>query len=158
MWTETTEGRKFIEEISQGLVTQVAPEELELFDELMEEYFRDPTPPDLSTTTKDDPLGFGLAETLVAVTPAAASVVSVVLTYLLTEVIRATQEEAATALKNKIKAFFNPEQDESGPTLTEAQLEQVKKLARKQAVQFGLNAKQAEKMSNALVGSLALAK
>jgi hypothetical protein len=158
MWTETTEGRKFIQEISQSLVTQVAPEELELFDELMEEYFQDPTPPDLSTTTNDDPLGFGLAETLVAVTPAAAAVVSGMLTYLLTEVIKATQEETAAALKKKIKAFFNPEKDEPVPILTEAQLERVKRLARQQAVQFGLTTKQAEKMSNALVGSLALVK
>lgn len=70
MWTETTEGRKFVQEISKSLVIQIAPEELDLFDELVEEYFQDPTPPNVSSSTPDDPLGFGSAETLVAITPA----------------------------------------------------------------------------------------
>ncbi len=156
MWTETTEGHKFIEEISRGIITQVAPEESDLFDELLQEYFDHPQPPTPLTSASDDPLGFGLAETLVAVTPAAAAMVSAVLSYLLTEAIKAAQEESATAVKKKIKALFNSE-DEAPSPLTEEQLEQVKKLARKQAIQFGLNAKQAEKMANALIGSLALA-
>ena len=157
MWTETTEGREFIKEISLDVVTQVAPEELDLFDELVQEYFEDPSPPDLSATVSDDPLGFGLAETLVAVTPAATALVSVVLSYLLTEVIKATQEEGAAVLKRKIKKLFNPDSQEASP-LTQPQLEQIKKLARKQAIQFGLNSKQAEQMAAALIGSLALVK
>ncbi len=48
MWTETTEGRKFIQEISRGIVGEVAPEEMDMFDELVMEYFQDPTPPNLS--------------------------------------------------------------------------------------------------------------
>jgi hypothetical protein len=170
MWTETTEGRAVIKEISKGVVTQIAPEELDLFDELAQEYFEDPTPPDLSSPARDDALGFGLAETVVAVTPTAMAMVTAVLGYLLTEAIKVTQQEGATAIKAKIKALFNPEEDANQaegsttkkdkdfPPLTKEQLEQVNKLARRQAMVFGLDAEQAKLMANALIGSLALAK
>jgi len=132
MWTETTEGRKFIQEISRGIVGEVAPEEMDMFDELVMEYFQDPTPPNLSASPKDDPLGFGLGETLVAVAPAAAAMASAVLSYLMTETIKAAQEESVEAVKKKIKALFNPEQkddkpekkeDKSLPPLTKEQME-----------------------------------
>lgn len=159
MWTETAEGRRYIGEVSKRIVTEVAPEELDLFDELIEEYFADPTPPDASAPTSDDPLAFGLGATLVAVTPAAAAIVSAVLTYVMTEAIKTIQEESAEAIKRKIKALFNPEKkdDEGPPPLTRDQLEQVKKLARRQAKKFGMELDLANKMANALIGALVLA-
>jgi len=166
MWTETTEGRKFIQEVSKSIVVQIAPEELDLFDDLVSEYLQDPTPPDLTTGAKDDPLGFGLAETLVAITPAAMAIVNIVLNHLMTESVKAAQEESAEVIKKKIKALFNPEKkdDRSAnkletdlPPLTKEQLEQVRKLARKQAIAFGIAPAKASQMVDALVGSLALA-
>jgi len=106
-----------------------------------------------------------LGETLVAVAPAAAAMASAVLSYLMTETIKAAQEESVEAVKKKIKALFNPEQkddkpekkeDKSLPPLTKEQMEQVKKLARKQAIQFGIKPDKADKMASALIGSLAL--
>src|SRR5215211_3720307 len=133
MWIETAEGRKLIEETSKSVVTQVAPEELELFDELLQDYFENPQPSNPPASTHDDPLGFGLGEALVAVTPAAAAMASTVLSYLMTEAIKATQEESAAAIKKKLKALFNPEKEkDSLPPLTGEQLAQVKKLAHKQ--------------------------
>src|SRR4051812_7590548 len=140
MWTETTEGREFIQEISKSIVIQVAPEEVELFDDLVMEYFENPTPPDLSASATDDPLGFGLSETLVAVTPAAVAIVSAVLSHLMTESVKAAQEESAEVIKKKIKALFSPEKKDEGsaqkegkdlPQLTKEQMEQVRKLAHK---------------------------
>jgi len=52
MWTETTEGRKFIQEISRGIVGEVAPEEMDMFDELVMEYFQDPTRESFSITKR----------------------------------------------------------------------------------------------------------
>jgi len=163
MWVESAEGRKFVEEVSRNIVTQIAPEELDMFDELMEEYFQNPKPPDRSTTASDDPLGFGLGETLVAAAPVAAAMVSAVITYIVTEAIKATQEETTAVVKQKIKALFTPGKEDSDQKskketlpLTKEQMEQVKRLARKQAIQFGIKPEQAEKMANALIGSLAL--
>ncbi len=163
MWVESAEGRKFVEEISKTIVAQIAPEELDMFDELMQEYFQNPKPTDRSAGAGDDPLGFGLGETLVAVAPAAAAMVSAVTTYITTEAVKAAQEETTAVVKQKIKALFNPGKADSDQKskkeiapLTKEQLEQVKRLARKQAVQFGIKPEQAEKMANALIGSLAL--
>ena len=166
MWTETTEGRKFIQDVSKSIVVQIAPEELDLFDELVEEYFQDPTPPDPTTAATDDPLGFGLGEALVAVTPAAMAVVNIVLNHLMTESFKAAQEESSEVIKKKIKALFNPKKiggepasrvETDLPPLSKEQMEHVRKLARKQAIAFGIAPARASKMVDALVGSLALA-
>lgn len=165
MWTETSEGQKLIQEISKDIVGEVAPEEMDMFDELVEEYFQNPTPPDMSVKPKDDPLGFGLGEVLVAVTPAAAAMVNEVIKYLMNETITAAKDESAEMVKKKVKKLFNPEKKDDKPAkkeegevrpLNKEQLEQVKKLARKQATKFGIGPDKAEKMANALVGSLAL--
>lgn len=145
--------RQLISEYARELVYQVAPEENDLFDELIEEYFQNPTPPEPVSETRDDPLGSGLGELLVAATPAATAIVGAVLTYLLTEVIKTTQEETATALKKKIKALF--QNDKDPPPLSSKQLELVKELARKQGRAFGLETEEARKMADALIGVLA---
>ena len=159
MWTKSSEGRKFIQEISKDIVVEVAPEEMDLFDELVMEYFQNPTPPDFSVSPKDDPLGFGIGETLVAVAPAAAAMAEVVLNSLMNESLRTAQEESAELVKRKIKSLFNSKQKEAKDPipLTKEQLEQVRKLAIKQAIKFGIGPEKAEKMANALIGSLALA-
>ena len=165
MWIDTTDGQQFIQELSKEIVVEVAPEELDLFDELVAEYFRNPAPPDLSARPKDDPLGFGLGEVLIAVTPAAAAMVKEVVNYLMTESMKAAKEESAEVIEKKVKSLFNPKKKDEKPTkkndkevrqLNKEQLEQVKKLARRQAIKFGISEDKAEKMANALVGSLAL--
>lgn len=159
MWTETTEARKYIEEVSKRIVTEFASEELELFDELIADYFADPTPPDLSASGDDDPLAFGVGGVLVAVTPAAGAMVSAVLTFVLTEATEVIKEESAEKIKKRIKDIFSPEnEDDDGPQpLTRDQLEQVKKLARRQAKRFGMEPDVANKMADALIGAIVLA-
>lgn len=155
MWTEATEERQLITDLSKQMVTQVAPEELDLFDELIEEYFDDPSPPDLSESDDDDALGFGLSGVVVAVTPAAAAAASSVLGYILSEVLKSAQEESAAVLANKVRKLFNPK--DKAEALTTEQLRQVRRLALSQAKIFGMEAGQARSMADALVGSLALA-
>lgn len=159
MWTKSSEGRKLIQEISKDIIVEIAPEEMDLFDDLVTEYFQNPAPPDYSASPKDDPLGFGIGETLIAVAPAAAAMVDVVLNHLLNESVRAAQEESAGLVKRKIKALFNMEQKNTKDPipLTKEQLEQVRRLARKQAIKFGIPPEKAERMANALIGLLALA-
>jgi len=155
MWTETTEGRELITDLSKDLVTQVAPEELELFDELIQEYFHDPRPQDSAEADGDDALGFGLSEAVVVITPAAAAAVSSALGYILTEVLKSAQEEGAAVLGKKIKKLLNPK--DKTEALTTEQLKQIRRLALTQAKLFGVEANQARQMADALVGSLVLA-
>ncbi len=158
---EITEEQSFIKDISRDLVTQLAPEELDLFDELAQEYFENPKPPEsLSTSIKDNPLGFGLGETIVATTPAITAVVSTIIQFLATEFVKTARDETSEMIKKKVKILFDSAGAKKGEVspLSDDQLEHVKKLARKQAIQFGMNAKQAENMANALAGRLALSK
>lgn len=159
MWTETQNGRELIHEISKDVVSQVAPEEVDIFEELFRQYFERPEPPSQSHLIEDDPLGSGLAEVISIATPAAAAMTSAVLGYLAGEVLKAAKEESAGLIRKKIHDLFNPEGPSEGPPpLTKEQLELVKKLARKQAIRFGFTDKKAELMASALIGALTLAK
>jgi hypothetical protein len=159
MWTNTSEGQKLIQEMSKDIVIEVAPEELDIFDELVMEYFQDPTPPQVQSSQKDDPLGFGIEETLIAITPAAAAVANIVINHILTEFIKITESESSEAVKGKIKALFhsgNKDQTNNPTPLTKDQLENIRKVARNQAIRHGVKADKADKIANALIGRLAL--
>jgi hypothetical protein len=157
MWTETTEGRKYVHEISKKVVSRVAPEEVDLFEELLQQYFDNPHASALDSKAGDDPLGSGLAEPLLAATPAAAAMASAVIGFLVNEVMKAAQKETATMIKEKIPGLFVPDKKTGGsPPVTKEQLDQIKNLARNQANLFGFTAENAEKMTNALIESLTL--
>jgi hypothetical protein len=165
MLAEDSEGRELIREISKSVVAEAAPEELELFDELLSEYFQDPTPPQPSPRASEDPLGFGLNETLVAITPAAAAMTTVVLEFLITASITAAKDESKDVLKKKVKSYLerrkkpadpNARSREDVPPLTKEQMEQVHRLALAQAIKFGVDQENAEKMAAALIGSIVL--
>ena len=155
MWTQTPDGDQFVQELSKQLVSQFAPEELEIFDELYSEYRKDPTPPQAGQGA-DDTLGSGLGEVIVAVTPAASAMATAVVSFVLSEVLKASQEEASEKIKAKVKALFNPKASEKAAALSPEQLEKVRRLAARRAVDFGLSADQAKQMSLALIGSLSI--
>ena len=155
MWTQTPDGDQFVQELSKQLVSQFAPEELEIFDELYSEYRKDPTPPQAKQGS-DDALGSGLGEVMVAVTPAASAMATAVLSFVLSEVLKASQDEASEKIKAKVQALFNPKASEKAATLSPEQLEKVRRLAARRAVDFGLSSDQAKQMSLALIGSLSI--
>jgi hypothetical protein len=167
MWVQTSEGQALIRELSKTVVTETVQVEMDLFEELVEGYFQHPVPPEPSAQLRDDPLGFGLDEVLIAVTPAAAAMVSAVLNHLGTEFIHVAKDESAEVVKKRVKELFQKKKksdklvkkvDKGVRPLNKEQLEQVKKLARNEAIRFGVSKDKAEKMANALVGKLALAK
>ena len=157
MWTQSPDGDRFVQELSKELVGQFAPEELDVFDELYHEYRERPAPPQAEPGT-DDPLGSGLGEIIVAVTPAASAMVTAVVSFVLNEVLKASQDEASEKIKTRVKAVFNPTpaEKEKVPPLSQEQLDQVRRLAAKRGVDFGLPPEQARQMSLALIGSLSL--
>ena len=168
MWSDTAEGKQLVQELSRQVVSETAPEELDLFDEMLQDYFVSPQPPAPSTVAGDDQLGFGIAGLLVAATPAAAAMVGAVLNFLVAEVVKAAKDESSTLIKQKIQALFSTQKSGPGssagkthpevPPLTPDQLKKVRQLAQQQAQKFGIDAAQAANMANALVGSLATAK
>lgn len=148
------EARPMTLHVAKYIIKNNAPEELELFDELTEEYFADPTPPDRSATADDDPLAFGAEDLIVAATPAALAMVSTAVTYIAGEVLKATQEEAAGLLVGEIKKRFNPKSPDVA--LNNAQLNHVYQAAVEEGVAYGMEQSQAEMMARSLAGTLVL--
>ena len=61
MWTDAPEDRAFVAELSRDVIAEVAPEEIALFDQLVAEYYADPTAPDRAAQADDDALGLAWA-------------------------------------------------------------------------------------------------
>jgi hypothetical protein len=150
MWIDTPEGRKLAEEISRNIVVaQVAPEELDLFDELAEEYYKNPE----GNTEGDGELGFGDASWLTTITPIAIPIVMSVLGILGNEIVKNIGGQVAGSLVTTVKGYFVKSGD-SLPALTPEQLDHVKLTALKTAKEKGVNGKQAEKIIAILMTSL----
>ena len=150
------DARQFIIETSKAIVTKVAPEEMDMFDELLAEYFQNPEHPDMKSIPDDDPLGFGSNDLIFAVTPAAAEVASVVLGFLVgvflsvaskkknvTEIVQAMLSEKTGKLNKK-------------PHLTLEQLDYIYKIAFQAATQYGMDINRSHNMVNALIVTLTL--
>ena len=174
MWTDTQEGRKLIAELTYEVVGEVAPEEQEIFDELLQEYYQ-PTKPDARRASgSDDPLGFGLEGVVSMATPAAAALVATFLNHMLDEAVKTLQDESAEAVKQKITALFHRTKDQkpaddkpaepAGGAKVEAaavgfdrnQLAVILKAAKDEARKRGASKDEAEQMANALFVRLAL--
>ena len=162
MSKETNPWRDEVEAFSHQIVQEVAQKELPLFDDLLEEYFEDPTPPDTSQVDSEDPLAFGPGISMALVTPAAAAMVSAVLSFIATEVLKAAKEELGEKIQEKTKEILNQildkkEKEETTPEITEEQLKYLYKVAVKVAGEYGMKKKQANKMAKAFLGEAILA-
>ncbi len=150
MWNDTAEGRKLVEEISKTIVVaQVAPEELEYFDEMVVEYYESPG----KKESGDNELGFGDQSWLTTITPVALPVVMTVLTVLGNEVLKNVAGKLAGSMVDNVKGYFI-KTDQSPPPLTAEQVEKLKATALKTAEENGLGSAEAQKVAAALIGSL----
>ena len=156
MWINTSAGKQVVTELSRELVAEVAPEELEFVDELLDDYYADPA----IHETKDDPLGFG-SEVLAAATPVIAMALQTLFTFILNEVWVSAQKESAALIAEKMKAVFHPAKTPSPKgevalALTREQLEKAKQLIKKEATRGGMKPKKAEELAVKIVGRIAL--
>jgi hypothetical protein len=153
-----------IVELTKEVVETEAPEELPLFDELVQDFFNNPEPP--LQKEEDDPLAFGVGETVVALTPVFTAMVTAVVTPLLKDAAAAAKEGGMEALKEYVKGALTPDKDEEekdeqaeqevpAPSKTE-NLEQIRDEAMMVAIEWGIKPKKARKMANDLVGRLAI--
>lgn len=184
MSSNPLEDREFVADLTKEIVAEVAPEELDIFDSLLQEYYENPQPPDASAGASDDPLGFGLGETLIAVTPAATAMVYAVTSYILEAAVSQFKDEGAEFARNMVKKLFQerrkkkktgkePGAKEPGeaaeaaekapdaavsapPPLTQEQLKHAHEVAIAEARRFGMNEAQALVMADALLRGLVL--
>jgi len=153
MWNNTPESKQLVADVSKELVAEIAPEELELVDELLEDYYSNPAVHE----GKDSPLGFG-SELLAASTPVVAMALQALFSFVLNEVWVSAQKEGAVLIAQEMKAILNPakEKAEPGLGLTQEQLEKAKKLIKKEAMRGGMKPKKAEDLALKIAGRIAL--
>jgi hypothetical protein len=181
MWTNTQEGRQVVDEISKQLVMQLAPEEIDLFDDLAREVYDHPAHEGSPPPQQDDALGFGAQEMVIALTPAVVGTVKTVLEYVLSESLETFKGESAAWVQARVKTLFKPasavpdgaETGDSaageaaspapgaalaGPgfSISKENLAKIQALAKKQARIHGLPPKEAQQMADALIGRLIL--
>ncbi len=158
MIIDSADERKLIAELSKEIVSQIAPEEIELFDELIQEYFDNPVPPDLTVDDSDDALGFGLSEVMVAITPAAAAVTITALGFIVSTVQQFTKDQSADLSARGLRQFFVDRKQAAiaESPLTPAQLEELRRITQITAIQYGIDDERAEAMTNAMLVTLML--
>ena len=106
MDNQSLENCELVTEISKEIVTEIAPEELDIFDQLVRKYYENPQPPNLSVQDKDEMLGFGLGELLVPFTPAITAMVTVALGYIIKAAIDEFGKSGAEFAREKIQKIF----------------------------------------------------
>ncbi len=155
--------RELLEELARTILEKSAPEELVIFEETSEEYFKDPEAV-LHPARRDEALGFGLD--LAMLTPYVLAVASPVLGFLLQTVAATAKEEATPRLKALVRRLFNRANgeavedapDATGPlALTSEQAREVRDLALDRASALGLPAEQARLLADSVVGGLVVA-
>ena len=142
--------QELVTEIAKTIVREVAPEEIDLFDELLHDYFADPTPPSLSAKPVDDPLGWGAGEVLVDATTAAAAMVSASLGF----IADSTNDRAGGQLRQYLTA--KQQDPTTRPLLSSDLLSALRQVALTTARQYGMDAERAESMANAMLVTLML--
>lgn len=154
MWIDTPESRQLVTEVSKEVIAEIAPEELEAADELLEDYYRDPS---VRERSRGDPLRFG-SEVLAAYTPVVAMALQTFFGFVLNEVWSSAQKEGAAMIAHKMKALLNPEKEQAEPELglTPEQLSRAKDLIKKEAVRGGMSPKKAEDLALRVVGRISL--
>ena len=150
-----------VENISRDLVSELAPDELELFDDLAQEYRANPNPPDATHGT-DSALGFGLDAGVVAMSPAVMAAVTGAFGFVVTIAADTLKEQSKTVIVAAVKKLFEAKKSEPAASepapivLTPDQLREVQKIAAEQARRFGLKKDEAEKLADSLAGRLAM--
>ena len=153
MWVNTPESKEIVKELSKELIADIAPEEIELVDDLLNDYYANPN----MHRSKDNPLGFG-SEILVASTPVVAMALQAFFNFLLTTVWVSVQKEGAAVIAQKVKNLINPAPHKTEPALglNQEQLNTAKQLIKKEAMRGGMTPKKAEDLALKIVARIAL--
>ena len=141
-------------EISRELIEVISPDELEYFDELSDAHFK------RDVTDKDAQLGFGFVEFGELATPAVMTLVSGIVTYLLTDVVKVAKDQMNDTIKEKLKGYFSKKkkQPEDNLTLSKEQLEKITGLIDNKLREIDVNEKTALKIRDSLISSFVLGK
>jgi hypothetical protein len=152
--------RDLVTQLAAVVLEQAAPEELAVFDETAEEYFRDPEDI-LDPHRRDEPVGFGLEASLLA--PVVLSVASYVVQFVVATVRDAAKDEARPVIISLVRRVFRrPGQKQPNDTdaaaapepLTDEQARTVRRIAYERAQALGVPESTAAVLADAVVGGV----
>jgi hypothetical protein len=137
--------RARIVELARTAVTELAPEELPVFDPVSERCARDPERGLAIGRARDDILGFGVDVALPLLTPVAVAVAA--------EVLREVAVRTAAARRRRARSVV----EGPAPRLTPEQLAEIHAVALRKARAARLSEPRATALADAVVAALAIA-
>ena len=163
--------RAVVEALARAVVEDAAPEERPLFGPMTEAYY-DPRRGTPSGSKSDEMLGFGVdaAAAAVLVTPIALEAAKNVLGYLVGELQAAFKDESKPMIQALVKRLLRRGPKSEGdkaaaepaaetaapPQLTQAELDELRKVALSTAERMGLREPKASVLADAIVGAMVL--
>jgi len=143
-------------DITHNFISQVAPQELIIFQGVSEAYFKDPERFIKPHTAQEDLLGIGVGEVVAILTPVTLTIVTNVLSSLVQKTIEPVGAWSWTALKNRFKKFRGHKTEAKTIILplTPDQLTLVQELTLLEASKFKLPKSQATLLADAIVGKI----
>ena len=153
------EARGLASELAALSLEDAAPEELALFPEISEEYFRDPDGV-IGARSRDEAVGFGLD--IAMLTPYFLAVATPVVQLLASVVQESAREEVkapvATAIRRLLRRDGNATAGgDAQAALSREQARQVRQTAYDQARTLGMDEERAGLLADSLVGRLLVA-
>ncbi len=150
--------RILADELAQQVLTEVAPEELALFEDTAQQYHADPEAV-LDPKHRDEALGFGLE--LAMLSPVVIMVALSVVQWLAKTVIEAAIKESSPSVMSYLRRLFRSKDaartDAKPLGLTADQTKQVRALAYEKALAAGVSSDQAKLIADATAGALVMA-
>ncbi len=153
---QSDESRELSSQLARLIIERMAPDELLTFDEIAEEYHKNPQST-LMLNKKEEAVGFGLE--LVLLTPFALGVAEFIIGFV-GELLRDVFKDASKpAVSSALKRVFLGRSDEVPPPpdeveLTDEQRERIFEAATGQATRLGLDENKAVLLGNAIIGVL----
>jgi hypothetical protein len=151
------EQRALVQDLAAGLVEQLDPDELAVFDDAAEDYFRDPEAV-LNPRRRDEAVGSGVE--LALLTPVVLAVAGQVVEYLSGVVVEALGDSVRPRLLRFVRRMLRlggGEDDAASPEpppLDRAQVEHVRDIALARARDVGLDEERARLLAESVVGGL----
>ncbi|TYP89000.1 hypothetical protein [Blastococcus xanthinilyticus] len=149
------ERRALVQDLAAELVERVDPDELAVFDDAAEDYFRDPGAV-LDPRRRDEAVGSGVE--LALLTPVVLAVAQQVVDYLAGVVVEAVGDGVRPRLLHAVRRLLRLGDDEGTAdppmALDSAQVEHVRAVALARARDVGLDDERARLLAESVVGGL----
>ncbi|WP_369255248.1 hypothetical protein [Geodermatophilus amargosae] len=147
------EQRSLVKDLAAELVEQLDPDELAVFDDAAEDYFRDPEAV-LNPRRRDEAVGSGVE--LALVTPVVLAVAGQVVEYLSGVVVEALGDNVRPRLLRFVRRMLGLGGEDAAepPSLDSAQVEHVRDVALARARDVGLDEERARLLAESVVGGL----